>query len=808
VWDAGFAMADTDPSNFIHHAPIADPDLAAVDAFWRAACFLGAGQLYLTTNALLKESLSADQVKPRLLGHWGTQPGLNLIYAHLTRLIRDQGDETLLVVGPGHGAPGILACEFLDGSLASTYADLKTDIIGANQLVHRFSWPGGAPSHLTPDTPGSLHEGGELGYSLGHAFGAALDDPELLVVCVVGDGEAETGPLAASWQGPKFLNPATDGAVLPILHLNGYKLSGPTLLARMGDDELVDYFTGLRYETRIVAGDEPAAVHRQMWDALEWANGRRKEIQGEARRHGADGVPAWPLIALRTPKGWGCPRELDGRPVEGTFHAHQIPISDPRGDPGHLAVLDTWLRSYRPDELFDDLGAPSEQVLSICPRGHLRLGQSQRANGGTRLKDLDQPDWRDYCVHVPAPGQVEGEATKAAARYLRDVFVRNEEERNFRLFCPDETSSNRLDAVYEVTSRAWMDPLVDTDEHLSRDGRVMEILSEHMCEGWFEGYVLTGRHGLFPCYEAFMPIAESMVHQHGKWIEQCQPLHWRKPVSSLNFLLTSHCWRQDHNGFSHQGPGFLGSLLNLRRTVSRVYLPPDANCLLSVLDHCLGSRDYVNLIISSKQPQLQYLTMEEAGAHCRRGASVWEWASTETGDDVDVVLASAGDVPTHETVAAAALLRRHVPDIRVKVSNVVDLFTLKSHRDHTHGFDEVSFRELFTDDRPVVFAFHGYPRVIHELIYDRPDPGRFHVHGYDEQGTTTTPFDMTVVNNMSRYQLAMAALRRIPRLASVVGDVADHFEAKLSEHRYHIENHGEDLDEITNWRWPLPGAAR
>ena len=774
--------------------------LEQLQTHWRAANYLAAAQIYLRRNALLREPLRVDDIKPRLLGHWGTVPGLTLVYAHLNRLIQDTDARVLLVVGPGHGAPAILAETYLEGSLGEYYPAFGRDENGADRLVREFSWPGGLPSHVGPHTPGTINEGGELGYSLAHAYGAAFDHPELLVACVVGDGEAETGPLAAAWHSNKFLNPVTDGAVLPILHLNGYKLSGPAFLARMSDDELTRLFEGYGYQVRFVEGGDPARVHPLMWSTLDWAHGEIRALQRRAREGEAVVRPCWPMIVLRTPKGWTGPRMLDGVPIEGTFHAHQVPIADPATNPEHLKVLETWLRSYQPRELFDAAGRPTSDVTAICPAGDRRIGKQPCANGGQELIPLKLPPARDYAVAVAQPGAVKAEATRELGKYLRDVFAANDPSGNFRLFCPDETTSNRLQAIFEETERPFLWPLVATDEYLSRSGRVMEILSEHTCEGWLEGYLLTGRHGLFACYEAFTTIVDSMVTQYAKWLKLAQEVPWRQSIASLNLLLTSHAWRQDHNGYSHQGPGFINTLLTKKSSVVRIYLPPDTNCLLSVTDNCLRSRYYINLIVVSKAPNPQWLDMSAAQELCARGASIWQWASNDQGQP-DVVLAAAGDVPTEETLAAAWLLRREVPELRVRVVNVVDLFTLESHRDHPHGLDDQSFSELFTDAMPVVFAFHGYQRAIHELIHHRPNPQRFHVRGYNEEGTTTTPFDMVVRNEISRYHLAILTLRHASRLRSRTGTLIDRFEERLAAHRTYIRERDIDLPEVREWVW-------
>ncbi len=774
--------------------------LNQLHANFRAANYLGAAQLYLQENALLREPLRPEHIKARLLGHWGTQPGLNLVYAHLSRLIQDTHADILYIAGTGHGAPGVLASLYLEGTLSEYYDKYSQNLAGLHRFVRDFSWPGGMPSHLTALTPGAMHEGGELGYSLLHAYGAAFDNPDLLVACIIGDGEAETGALAASWHSNKFLNPVTDGAALPILHLNGYKLSGPAAFARMSEQELRSFFEGCGYQMREVAGDDPAKVHPAMWAALDWAYGEIRHIQRQAREGKTSGIARWPAIVLRTPKGWTGPKELDGKPIEGTFHSHQIPIEDPATNPSHLKALEAWLRSYHPEELFDAQGKPVPLVTAVYPAREKCMGRNQHANGGELLKPLQMPDFTHYAIEVREPGNSQTQATRVLGTFLRDIFRQNQAQRNFRLFCPDETSSNRLQAVFDATERAFELPMIPTDEFLSRDGRVMEILSEHCCEGWLEGYLLTGRHGIFACYEAFISIVDSMMAQYAKWQKMAREIPWRKPVASLNYLLTSHIWEQDHNGYSHQGPTFINMLLTKKGSMTRIYLPPDANCLLSVADHCLRSRSYINLIVASKKPMPQWLDMESAQAHCARGASVWEWASNDRGRP-DVVLAAAGDVPTRETLAAAWWLRRETPDLRVRVVNVVDLFTLDSHRDHPHGMDDDAFVSLFTENTDVIFAFHGYPRVIHELIYRRPLATRFHVRGYAEEGTTTTPFDMTVVNQMSRYHLAIEALRRAPRLRSHTADAIQKFQRKLAEHHAYIEAHDRDMPEVLDWRW-------
>jgi xylulose-5-phosphate/fructose-6-phosphate phosphoketolase len=781
-------------------AKITKDRIKSIHTYWRAANYIGAAQLYLKDNPLLLEPLAAEHIKPRLLGHWGTQPGLNLVYAHLNRLIQDTDASILLVVGPGHGSPAILANLYLEGTLAEYYPEFSFSLSGLKRLMQSFSWPRGNPSHLFPGTPGMIHEGGELGYCLSHAYGAILDNPDLIAVCIVGDGEAETGPLAAAWHSNKYVNPTTCGAVLPILHLNGYKLSGPTLFGRMTDEELEHQFSGYGHQVRLVAGDDPEKVHTAMWQAMDWSYSEIRSIQEQARG-GKDVVrPAWPMIIMRTPKGWTGPKKIDGTPIESTFHSHQVPITDPGTNPEHLKAVEAWLRSYHPEELFDPKGKPKSEVVAICPEPSRQIGKNRQANGGQLLVPLQLPNYTEYEIEVPEPGAVKAEGTRELSKYLRDIFRANEDSQNFRFFCPDETTSNRMEHVFEATERAFMWPLVATDEYLSRAGRVMEILSEHNCQGWLEGYLLTGRHGLFACYEAFIPIVDSMLNQYAKWLKVSHEVPWRKPIASLNYLLTSHVWRQDHNGYTHQVPSFINNVANKKSSVARIYLPPDANCLLSVVDHCLRSQGYVNLIVSSKQMIPQWLDMESAQKHCAKGASVWHWAGNAN-QNPDVVLAAAGDVPTEEIIAAAWLLRQELPELKVQVVNVVDLFTLISPEDHPHGLDAKAFLDLFTEDKPVIFAFHGYPRVIHELLHHRPNPGRFHVHGYIEEGRTTTPFDMLVLNRMSRFHLAMAALKWADRLSSQAGSIIDKFLERLSAHKSYIQEHGEDLPEILDWRW-------
>ena len=780
-------------------------DFTALDRYWRAANYLSVGQIYLKANPLLRQPFGREHVKPRLLGHWGTTPGLNFIYAHLNRVIKARDLDMILITGPGHGGPGLVANTWLEGSYTERYPDIERNAHGLSRLFRQFSWPYGVPSHAAPETPGSIHEGGELGYSLIHAYGAALDNPNLIVTCVVGDGEAETGPLATSWHANKFLNPARDGAVLPILHLNGFKIANPTVLARIGRDELEQLLRGYGYAPYFVEGDDPMPTHALMAQTLETCLNDIAAIQKAARVDGNMERPRWPMIVLVTPKGWTGPKVVDGKPVEGTWRAHQVPVSGME-KPEHLKILEDWLRSYRPDELFDAEGCLDPALAALAPTGHRRLGMNSNANGGERMVPLHLPDYRDYAVHVPAPGACKEEATRELGKYLRDVMVLNREQRNFRLFGPDETASNRLDAVYQETGKEWMAATVPNDTDLSQDGRVMEVLSEHMCQGWLEGYLLTGRHGLFSCYEAFVHIVDSMVNQHAKWLKVTRQIPWRAPVASLNYLLTSHVWRQDHNGFSHQDPGFIDHVANKKPDVVRIYLPPDANCLLSVADHCLRSRNYINVIVAGKQMEWQWLAMDAAQRHCADGAGAWDWASNG-GDDPDVVLAAAGDVPTLETMAAVTLLREMAPDIKVRVVNVVDLMRLVPPQEHPHGLDDGDFIRLFTADRPVIFAYHGYPTLIHRLTYKRPNHDNFHVHGYKEEGTTTTPFDMVVLNGLDRYALALDAIRRVPRLKDRVTSAEDWYWTTMQRHKLYISAHGEDMPEVQGWRW-TPGKDR
>jgi xylulose-5-phosphate/fructose-6-phosphate phosphoketolase len=783
---------------------LSDDDVRALDAYWRAANYLTVGQIYLQDNPLLREPLRPEHIKPRLLGHWGTSPGLSLLYVHLNRVIRDRDANVIYIAGPGHGGPAVLANVYLEGTYSEIYPAVSRDVSGMHRLFRQFSTPGGVPSHVSVPTPGSIHEGGELGYALVHAFGAAFDNPDLVVACVIGDGEAETGPLSGSWQGIDFLNPTRDGAVLPILHLNGYKISGPTVFGRSIDQDVDAVLHGYGYDVHFVDGDDPPAVHRELAATLDRCFDEIRSIQDGARAHGFGARPRWPAIVLRTPKGWTGPKVVDGMPVEGTFRSHQVPLANVRDNPDHLRQLEEWMRGYRSDELFDEHGQLVAALAKLAPEGERRMGANPHANGGRLLQALDLPDFTDYAIPVPQPGGELHESTRRLGEFLRDVFARNREQSNFRLTCPDETNSNRLGAVFEVENRTLVEPIISTDDDVAPDGRVMEILSEHNCQGWLEGYLLTGRHGLFASYEAFAMVSASMTVQHAKWLEAARDLTWREPIASLNVLLTSTCWRNDHNGFSHQGPGLIDTVLSKKGTVARIYLPPDANSLLSVADHCLRSRDYVNLIVIDKQPQLQWLDMDTARAHAARGASVWRWAGNERdgdGSEPDVVLASAGDIVTMETVAAADLLRRHVPQLDFRVVNVVDLMTLFPADRHPHGMDEGSFVELFTASTDVVFAFHGYPSAVHHLIHGRPLPARFHVRGYQEEGTTTTPFDMVVRNEVSRYHLCMEALRRARR-APVGGEtLIEHCKDMLRRHYGYIVEHLEDMPEVRDWRW-------
>jgi len=776
-------------------SPLNPKRLKQLDAHFRAANYLSAGQIYLRSNVLLTEPLKADDIKARLLGHWGSSPGLNLIYTHLNRLIQDTETKVLYITGPGHGGPALRANVFLEGVMGEIYPDLTRDVRGMEVLMREFSWPGGVPSHVSPPTPGSIHEGGELGYSLLHAFGAAYDNPDLLVACVVGDGEAETGPLAASWQSSKFLNPVTDGAVLPILHLNGYKISGPTLFGRMSDEEIKRYFEGLHYHPYFVEGNDPMSVHKQMWRTLDQCYEEIQKLKGK-KPH----IAKWPMIVLRTPKGWTGPKVVDGKAIEGTFRSHQVPLGDVTTNPDHLKVVEEWFRSYKIDELFDEMGHPCEDVLSVIPKKELRMGALPVANGGLILKELSLPAIDEYAISIETPGATIGEATRQMGKWVSQIMVSN--PNNFLLFCPDETNSNRFGNAFDITTRRYLGKTLESDESLGADGRVFEVLSEHLCQGWLEGYLLTGRHGLFPCYEAFALIIDSMLNQHAKWLKACKELPWRKPISSLNYVLTSHAWRQDHNGYSHQGPGFIESVLQKKGSVARIYLPVDANTLLAVAEHCFQTKDMINLIVAGKQPMPQWLSLKEARAHCAQGIGIWDFASTK--GEPDLIMACAGDTPTLETLAATWLIRKEFPDLNVRVINVIDLFTLETHDIHSHGLDKEDYEALFGSDIPVIFAFHGHPRVIHELTYKRANNHHFHVHGYIEEGTTTTPFDMVVCNRMSRYHLAINALHRCPKVKSFAGDTIAKFQETLVRHKAYIQKHGVDLPEVTTWHWSAP----
>jgi xylulose-5-phosphate/fructose-6-phosphate phosphoketolase len=775
-------------------------ELRLLDAYWRAANYLSVGQIYLLDNPLLREPLRPEHIKPRLLGHFGTTPGLNLIYAHLNRAIRARDLNAIYVTGPGHGGPGVVANAYLEGTYSELYSHVPRSEVGLKILFRQFSFPGGIPSHAAPETPGSINEGGELGYALAHAFGAAFDNPDLMVACVVGDGEAETGPLATSWHANKFLNPRTDGAVLPILHLNGYKIANPTVLARIPEEELVSLLEGYGWRPLVVGGDEPAVVHEAVATALDEALGDIAEIQQRSREATVSDRPRWPMLVLRTPKGWTGPKQVDGLPVEGTWRSHQVPVLAARENPEHLRILEEWMRSYRPEELFDDQGRLIAELAELPPRGERRMSANPHTNGGVILRDLILPDFRDYAVDVPKPGTTFSEATRVLGAFLRDVVPRNPD--NFRIFGPDETASNRLSDVFAVTSRAWDAETVPTDEDLSPDGRVVEVLSEHLCQGWLEGYLLTGRHGLFNCYEAFIHIVDSMFNQHAKWLKVTRAIPWRRPIASLNYLLTSHVWRQDHNGFSHQDPGFIDHVVNKKAEIIRVYLPPDANTLLSVADHCLRSRHYVNVIVAGKQPALNYLSMEDAIIHSTRGIGIWEWASNDDEGEPDVVLACCGDVPTLETLAAAAILREQLPELKVRVVNVVDLMRLQPESEHPHGLSDYEFDALFTTDRPVVFAYHGYPWLIHRLTYRRTNHDNLHVRGYKEEGTTTTPFDMVMLNDLDRYHLVMDVIDRVPGLVGSAGRLRQDMEDRRLAARAWTREHGEDHPEIRNWVWP------
>jgi len=784
-------------------------ELQTIDAYWRAANYLSVGQIYLYDNPLLKKPLSKEHVKPRLLGHWGTTPGQNFLYVHLNRLIRKHDLNMIYIAGPGHGGPALVANAYLEGTYSEVYPNISADEQGMKRLFKQFSFPGGIPSHVAPETPGSIHEGGELGYALSHAYGAAFDNPNLIVAAVVGDGEAETGPLATSWHSNKFLNPARDGMVLPILHLNGYKIANPTVLGRITHEELEELFRGYGYTPYFVEGHEPDKMHQLMAATLESVLADIQHIRDGARQNGLK-RPRWPMIVLRTPKGWTCPKEIDGKRTEDYWRSHQVPMGEMHENPEHIKILEEWMKSYRPNELFDDRGSLKPELAALAPKGERRMSANPHANGGILLKDLRLPDFHEYAVKVPSPGAVQAEATRIMGRFLRDVMQLNMEANNFRLFSPDENNSNRWQDVLEVTNRAWMADTHDYDDHLAPDGRVMEMLSEHQCQGWLEGYLLTGRHGFFSCYEAFIHIIDSMFNQHAKWLKVCNDIPWRRSIGSLNYLLSSHVWRQDHNGFSHQDPGFIDHVVNKKAEVVRVYLPPDANCLLSVTDHCLRSRNFVNLIVAGKQPAPQWLTMDQAIKHCTAGIGIWGWASSDRGGEPDVVMACCGDVPTLETLAAVDLLRKYCPDVKVRVINVVDLMTLQPQSEHPHGLSDKDFDALFTKDKPVIFAFHGYPWLIHRLTYRRTNHNNIHVRGYKEEGTTTTPFDMCVRNDLDRFHLVHDVIDRVPALGSRAAYAKQAIRDKLIEHKQYIFEHGEDMPEISGWMWGQhrPSAGR
>ncbi len=795
-------MTENALSSAAQENPLSPDVLQNINAWWRAANYLSVGQIYLRDNPLLREPLTLEHVKSRLLGHWGTTPGLNFVYVHMNRLIKMHDLNIIYIAGPGHGGPGLVANTWLEGSYSEFYHAVTQTAEGMRKLFRQFSFPGGIPSHVAPETPGSIHEGGELGYSVSHAFGAVFDNPDLIACCVIGDGEAETGPLAAAWHSNKFLDPVRDGAVIPVLHLNGYKIANPTLLARIGHTELESLFTGYGYQPYFVEGSDPATMHQQMAATLDTVIARIKAIQQAAREDGGTKRAQWPMIVLRTPKGWTGPKEVDGLKTEDYWRSHQVPFAQLAEKPEHLKLLEDWMKSYRPDELFDENGAPIPELAALAPGGERRMGSNPHANGGLLLKPLHLPDFRDYAVTVPNPGTVTGEATRVMGTYLRDVMKCNLECRNFRVFGPDETASNRLGALFEVTGRAWMAETLPEDEHLSADGRVMEILSEHTCQGWLEGYLLTGRHGLFSCYEAFIHIIDSMFNQHAKWLKvTSQEIPWRRDIASLNYLLTSHVWRQDHNGFSHQDPGFIDHVVNKKADVIRVYLPPDANCLLCVTDQCLRSRNLVNVIVAGKQPEPQWLDMDAAVKHCSAGIGIWDWASNDQGGEPDVVMAAAGDVPTIETLAAVDILRQHLPDLKIRVINVVDLMTLQPQSEHPHGLPDEDFDTLFTSNTPIIFAYHGYPWLIHRLTYRRLCHHHLHVRGYKEEGTTTTPFDMAVLNDLDRFHLVADVVDRVPGLGSSAAYIKQWVRDKHIEHRQYITTHGVDMPEVTQWVW-------
>jgi xylulose-5-phosphate/fructose-6-phosphate phosphoketolase len=796
-------MNDVVTKTAIHKAPLSAEELRRIDAYWRAANYLSVGQIYLMDNPLLKEPLRPEHVKPRLLGHWGTTPGLNFIYAHMNRVIKARDLNALYVTGPGHGGPGLVANTWLEGTYSEVYPNIPPNAEGMKRLFKQFSFPGGIPSHVAPETPGSIHEGGELGYALTHAFGAAFDNPDLLVCCVVGDGEAETGPMATAWHSNKFLDPVHDGVVLPILHLNGYKIANPTVLARINHEELESLLIGYGYNPYFVEGSEPEVMHQKMADTLDGVIAEIKEIQRAAREQGVVGRPRWPMIVLRTPKGWTGPKEVDGKKTEGSWRSHQVPLAEVATNPAHLRQLEDWMKSYKPEELFDESGSLRAELAELAPKGERRMGANPHANGGVLLRDLEMPDFRAYALDVPKPGSVHGESTRVMGDMLRDVMRLNLDTRNFRVVGPDETISNRLGALLEVTNRTWVAHTEPDDDHLAQDGRVMEILSEHTCQGWLEGYLLTGRHGFFSCYEAFIHLVDSMFNQHAKWLKvTSKEIPWRRPIASLNYLLTSHVWRQDHNGFSHQDPGFIDHVVNKKADIIRVYLPPDANTLLCVTDQCLRSRNFINVIVAGKQPELQWLDMDAAIKHCSAGIGIWEWASNDQGGEPDVVMACAGDVPTLETLAAVDWLRQHVPELKIRVINIVDLMTVQPREEHPHGLSNKEFDTLFTTDKPIIFAYHGYPWLIHRLAYRRTNHKNLHVRGYKEEGTTTTPFDMAVRNDLDRFHLAADVIDRVPGLGAKTAYLKQAIRDKWIEHREYIVRYGQDMPEIREWKWP------
>ena len=783
-------------------SPLSNEEVKKINAYWRAANYLSIGQIYLYDNPLLKETLKLSHIKPRLLGHWGTTPGLNFIYVHMNRVIKKYDLNMIYITGPGHGGPGLVANTYLEGTYSEIYPDISQDEQGMKKLFTQFSFPGGIPSHVAPETPGSIHEGGELGYSLLHAYGAVLDNPDLVACCVIGDGEAETGALATSWHSNKFLNPEFDGAVLPILHLNGYKIANPTVLARIDREELDDLLKGYGYKIYYVEGDDPEKMHQKMAGTLDIVLKEIQAIQKDARKNGFKKRPQWPMIVLHTPKGWTCPKKIDGVKIEDSFRSHQVPLAELSKKPEHIKILERWMKSYKPNELFDKNGKFKTELAELAPKGDRRMGANPNANGGLLLKNLRLPDFREYSVSVNKPGTSESEATRIMGQFIRDVILLNKEERNFRVMGPDETTSNRLNAVFEETDREFTGNILPDDDHISVDGRVMEVLSEHMCQGWLEGYLLTGRHGLFSCYEAFIHIIDSMFNQHAKWLKVTRQIAWRRPIASLNYLLTSHVWRQDHNGFSHQDPGFLDHVINKKAEIVRVYLPPDANTLLSVIDHCLRSRHYINVIVAGKQPALQYLDIDSAVNHCTAGIGIWEWASNDKDGEPDVVMTCAGDIPTLETLAAVDILRKNFKDLKIRVINVVDLMTIQAANEHPHSLTDKEFDSLFTTDKPVIFAFHGYPWLIHRLTYRRTNHKNFHVRGYKEEGTTTTPFDMVVMNDLDRFHLVMDVIDRVPKLSAAGAHVKQAMRNKILDNKHYIAIHGDDLPEIKNWKWP------